>query len=61
MVSDQTGMMKLTGNSTDWPIVYLEFIKAAEVPQRGEGKDGGYDLNKYSEPAMKAFRKMIEK
>lgn len=45
----------------DWTQAYLNFILEAEVPQRGEGKDGSYDLNKYSEPAMKVFRKMIEK
>jgi hypothetical protein len=45
----------------DWTQAYLNFIVEAEVPQRGEGKDGSYDINKYSEPAMKVFRKMIEK
>ena len=30
------------------------------MPSRGEGKDGGYDTNKYSEPAMKVFKKSIE-
>jgi len=48
-------------STTDWPALYTRFILEAEVPQRCEGKDGSYDLNKYSEPAMKAFRKMVER
>lgn len=47
--------------TTDWPTLFLSFIKEAEIPTRGEGNGNGYDLNKYSDPAMKAFRKMIEK
>lgn len=48
-------------NNADWVQLYINFIREAEVPVRGEGKDGGYDLNKYSEKAMKMFRRMIEK
>lgn len=44
----------------DWTQQFLNFIKDAEVPARGEGKSGGYDINKYSEEGMKAFKKAIE-
>ena len=53
--------MTIAKLSTDWTQAYLNFIKEAEVPTRGEGRGTTYDLNKYSDPAMKAFRKMIEK
>jgi hypothetical protein len=45
----------------DWTAVYQQFIVEAEVPFKGEGKDGTYDLNRYSEPAMNAFKRMISK
>ena len=45
----------------DWPMKFMRFITEAEVPKKGSGRDGSYDLNQYSEPAMKAFRKMLEK
>lgn len=45
----------------DWTKAYLTFIKEAEVPERGSGGTTGYDLNKYSEPAMKIFRRMLER
>lgn len=44
----------------DWPAAFIQFITEAEVPQRGNSRDGSYDLNKYSEPAMKAFKKILE-
>lgn len=48
--------------SIDWPKQYMQFIVEAQVPARGKGGNGpGYDLNKYSEPAMKMFRRIIEK
>jgi len=47
--------------TTDWVGLYTKFILEAQVPSRGTGKDGGYDLNKYSEQAMKCFRRMVEK
>ena len=51
----------VANQTIDWPKAYLQFIKEAEVPQRGSGATGGYDLNKYSESAMKVFRRMLEK
>lgn len=47
--------------TTDWTGAYIKFIQEAEVPQRGEGGSGSYDLNKFSEKAAKVFRRMIEK
>jgi hypothetical protein len=45
----------------DWTQLYLQFIREAQVPAKGYDRSGRpYDLNKYSDPAMKAFRKMIE-
>lgn len=44
----------------DWRMCYLRFIQEAQVPVSGEGRDGRYDLNKYSEPAMKIFKKALE-
>ena len=55
----QSGLAQL--QTPNWQSAYLQFIKEAEVPQRSEGRDGSYDINKYSEPAMKVFRKLIEK
>ena len=56
-----TGSGSLHLSTTDWSQAYLNFIKEAEVPAKGMGNGGiPYDLNKYSEPAMKAFRKIIE-
>jgi hypothetical protein len=44
-----------------WPNMFMEFIRAAQVPSRLEGARGeSYYANKYSEPAMKVFRKAIE-
>ena len=51
---------KDTSSKVDWTQRFLDFIKDAEVPARGEGKNGGYDINKYSEEGMKAFKKAIE-
>jgi hypothetical protein len=45
----------------DWPMRFMNFIVEAQVPTMGSGKDGTYDINKYSEPAMKAFKRMLEK
>lgn len=45
----------------DWTKAYTTFIITAQVPARGESRNGEfYPLNKYSEPGMKAFRKAIE-
>lgn len=41
---------------------FLQFIQDAKVPDRlDDGKGNWYDCNKYSEPAMKAFKNIIEK
>lgn len=49
----------LSGN---WPMAFMEFIREAKVPAKVESTKGDtYYVNKYSEPAMKQFRKMIEK
>jgi hypothetical protein len=53
--------LSIPGSTTDWTGQYIRFIQEAEVPQRGEGGSGSYDLNKFSEKAAKQFRKMIEK
>ena len=61
VVKNVLELLPLGDPAVDWTEVYLRFIQEAEVPQRGEGNGSGYDLNKYSEPAMKIFRKLIEK
>jgi hypothetical protein len=53
--------VSLGAQTTNWSDYYLQFIREAEVPARCEGKDGNYDVNKYSEEGMKAFRKALEK
>lgn len=46
----------------DWEAFYTRFIIESQVPKRGESSDGGvYDLNKYSNDAMKEFKKMLWK
>ena len=45
---------------TDWTQRYSIFIVQAKVPQRGEGRSGSYDLNKYTEEGKEAFRKAVE-
>jgi hypothetical protein len=47
--------------ANDWTQRFLTFIQEAQVPNRGEGRDGSYDLNKYAESACKVFRKMLER
>lgn len=45
----------------DWPMFFMEFIEKAKVPARIEASNGEvYSANKYSEPAMKVFRKALE-
>lgn len=44
----------------DWTSAYIQFISDAQVPSRSESSTGSYDVNKYSEPGMKAFKKAIE-
>lgn len=47
---------------TDWPMKFMRFISEAQVPKKGSSAGGQeYDINQYSEPAMKVFRKMLEK
>lgn len=44
-----------------WPERYLQFIRDAGVPARREGSKGNvYDTNKYSDGAMKVFKKILE-
>jgi hypothetical protein len=44
-----------------WENLYSSFILACQVPKKGEAGDGGlYDLNKYSEDAMKHFRDLLK-
>lgn len=48
--------------AVDWTTQYLQFIADAKIPRTGETSQGAlYDLNKFSDGACKAFRKMIEK
>lgn len=52
----------LWNKQTDWPLFFMNFIKEAAVPARLETRSGdAYYANKYSEPAMKVFRKALEK
>lgn len=45
----------------DWVDKYKQFILDAKIPARCEDRWGNlYDINKYSEPGMKAFRKAME-
>ena len=60
MIEISSGAVQVIDAINDWTQLYLNFIKEAEVPSYGEGRDGRYDLNKYSEPAMKVFKKAIE-
>jgi hypothetical protein len=50
-----------TGGTINWTDQYIKFIVDAEVPARCESSSGSYDVGKYSEDGMKAFRKAIEK
>lgn len=46
----------------DWRLAYADFIRDAHVPSKLEGKGTDlYDGNKYTEDAMKEFKRMIEK
>jgi len=45
----------------DWPMFFIKFITDAKVPQKLEAGNGEvYYANKYSEPAMKVFKKALE-
>lgn len=46
--------------TSDWDQFYIQFIREAEVPVRGESKSGSYDINKFSNDGAKFFRKIIE-
>lgn len=44
-----------------WDARYIQFIRDAEVPQRGEGSDGSYyALNKYTVEGETALRRALE-
>ena len=43
-----------------WEDFYTKFIVDCKIPRKGESADGTlYDLNKYSEEAMKRFKEMV--
>ena len=45
----------------DWRMKYMNFIAEARVPAKSDnGRGEMYDCNKYSEPAMKEFKRLIE-
>lgn len=45
----------------DWDTKFIHFIMAAQVPARIEDSQGNpYYANKFSEPALKVFRKALE-
>lgn len=47
---------------TDWVMGFMQFIQEAKIPRMSEnGKGEMYAVNNYSEPAMKVFKKAIEK
>lgn len=44
-----------------WEDLYLKFIVTCKIPKKGESGNGEeYDLNKYSEDAMKHFRDLMK-
>jgi tetratricopeptide (TPR) repeat protein len=46
----------------DWELLFMEFIRQAEVPRMMEDTRGNlYYTNKFSSDALKVFRKAIEK
>lgn len=45
----------------NWPDAFINFIMAANVPKTLESNGKVFDANKYSEPAMKEFQRMISK
>lgn len=46
----------------DYRLYFIEFIQLSKVPVRIQLNNGQmFDANKYSEPAMKEFKRMIEK
>lgn len=50
----------LSPGNVDWSTAYMNFIVEAQVPIRGADSEGGvYDMNKYSEEGMKAFKKAL--
>lgn len=58
-VNTSLGPLSYDGN---WEDFYTRFIMDCKVPKKGESGDGTlYDLNKYSEDAMKRFRDMVTK
>ena len=56
-----TSLGPLTFNG-NWEDFYTNFIVQCKIPKKGEAGDGSlYDLNKYSEDAMKRFKEMMTK
>ena len=61
MVTATTSLGPLTFGGS-WEDFYTAFILQCNIPKKGEAGDGSlYDLNKYSEEAMKRFKEMITK
>lgn len=52
----------LPKDGTEWQLLFIQLIEAAQVPKvLSDNRGGHYYANKYSEPAMKVFRKALEK
>lgn len=59
MVTAMTSLGPLAFEGS-WEDMYTRFIVECKVPKRGENGYGDpYDLNKYSEDAMKRFKEML--
>lgn len=55
-------MIKMPVDTDQWITLFVQLISQAEVPRMlSDNKGGVYYANKYSVPAMKVFRKAIEK
>lgn len=61
IVPSQSKALATTSDKMDWSLRFMNLIKEAQVPARLEDNKGNvYYSNKYSEAAMKVFKKALE-
>ena len=63
LIKPQNNALQVIKMQQDWMLAFMNFIMEAKIPKYcdpANGKDP-YIVNNYSEPAMKVFKKAIEK
>lgn len=62
LIKPQNNALQIIKMQQDWMLAFMNFIMEAKIPKYCDnGKGEQYIVNNYSEPAMKVFKKAIEK